>query len=57
MNADQAASITRSSRTGLPVIYLGMLITSEDVRALEDDGRRPLDGDPLVSPPVGDFGQ
>lgn len=30
---------TRSSRTGLPVAHVGRLITSEDVRGLEDDER------------------
>ncbi len=29
--------MSRSARTGLPVIRLGTTITSEDVRALEDD--------------------
>jgi hypothetical protein len=29
--------VTRSERTGLPVVSLGTVITSEDVRALEDD--------------------
>lgn len=29
--------LSRSARTGLPVIRLGTTITSEDVRALEDD--------------------
>ncbi len=28
---------TRSERTGLPVVTLGRPITTEDVRALEDD--------------------
>jgi hypothetical protein len=32
-----AAEITRSLRTGLPVVRLGEAVTSEDVRALEDD--------------------
>jgi hypothetical protein len=32
-----AAEISRSPRTGLPVVRLGTVITSEDVRALEDD--------------------
>jgi Arc/MetJ family transcription regulator len=31
------AEVTRSERTGLPVVGLGTVITSEDVRALEDD--------------------
>ncbi|HVA25761.1 MAG TPA: antitoxin [Chloroflexota bacterium] len=29
--------ITRSRRTGLPVLHLGHVITSEDVRSLEDE--------------------
>lgn len=32
-----ASGITRSGRTGLPVIHLGTVVTTEDVRALEDD--------------------
>jgi hypothetical protein len=31
------AEVTTSARTGLPVVHLGHTITSEDVRALEDD--------------------
>jgi Arc/MetJ family transcription regulator len=31
------SGITRSDRTGLPVIHLGTVVTTEDVRALEDD--------------------
>jgi Arc/MetJ family transcription regulator len=31
------AEITRSSRTGLPLVHLGSVITTEDVRALEDE--------------------
>lgn len=31
------AELTRSERTGLPVVRLGRIITSEDVRALEDE--------------------
>jgi predicted transcriptional regulator len=30
-------ALSRSDRTGLPVIRLGTVITSDDVRALEDD--------------------
>ena len=30
-------SVSRSVRTGLPVVTLGAVITSEDVRSLEDD--------------------
>jgi Arc/MetJ family transcription regulator len=33
-----AADITMAMRHGLPVIRLGHPITSDDVRALEDDG-------------------
>jgi hypothetical protein len=32
-----AAAVSRSAETGLPVIRLGTVITSDDVRALEDD--------------------
>jgi predicted transcriptional regulator len=28
----------RSSQTGLPVVRLGTIVTTDDVRALEDDG-------------------
>jgi hypothetical protein len=31
--------ISRSPRTGLPVVRLGSVITTEDVRALEDEDR------------------
>jgi hypothetical protein len=37
LQRDPAAELSRSPRTGLPVVRLGTLITSEDVRALEDD--------------------
>lgn len=33
----QAAAVSRSRRTGLPVVTLGTVITTEDVRALDDD--------------------
>lgn len=33
----RTAEIARSDRTGLPVVRLGTVITTEDVRALEDD--------------------
>lgn len=33
----QAAGLTHSAATGLPVMRLGRVITTEDVRALEDD--------------------
>jgi hypothetical protein len=32
-----AETLSRSARTGLPVLRVGTTITSEDVRALEDD--------------------
>jgi Arc/MetJ family transcription regulator len=32
-----AVDVTRSERTGLPVVRLGTTITTEDVRALEDE--------------------
>ncbi len=33
----QVTGTTRSARTGLPVVHIGKVITTEDVRALEDD--------------------
>lgn len=33
----RATEISRSERTGLPLVRLGTIITSDDVRALEDD--------------------
>lgn len=33
----QAAVVTTSARTSLPVVHLGRTITTGDVRALEDD--------------------
>jgi hypothetical protein len=33
-----AAPMTRSDTTNLPLVRLGMVITTEDVRALDDDG-------------------
>lgn len=33
----QAPGLTHSAATGLPVMRLGRIITTEDVRALEDD--------------------
>lgn len=35
----KAADAARSARTGLPVVHLGTVVTTEDVRALEDDDR------------------
>jgi Arc/MetJ family transcription regulator len=32
-----AVKVSRSKRTGLPTVRLGTVITSEDVRALDDD--------------------
>lgn len=32
-----AAEVTTSARTGLPVVHLGTVVTTDDVRALEDD--------------------
>jgi Arc/MetJ family transcription regulator len=32
-----AAQVSRSERTGLPVVRLGTVITTEDVRALDDE--------------------
>jgi metal-responsive CopG/Arc/MetJ family transcriptional regulator len=31
------SEVRRSERTGLPVVQLGKVITTEDVRSLEDD--------------------
>jgi Arc/MetJ family transcription regulator len=33
----RASEISRSSRTGLPLLHIGKTITSEDVRSLEDE--------------------
>jgi hypothetical protein len=33
----QVAEVETSTRTGLPVVHLGRTLTTEDVRALEDD--------------------
>jgi Arc/MetJ family transcription regulator len=33
----ESAGLSQSSRTGLPVLHLGKVITSEDVRSLEDE--------------------
>jgi hypothetical protein len=35
----QHANVTTSARTGLPVVHLDRMVTTEDVRALEDDER------------------
>jgi Arc/MetJ family transcription regulator len=33
----ETAGISHSERTGLPVVHLGTVITTDDVRALDDD--------------------
>jgi predicted transcriptional regulator len=33
----KAAAMSTDPRTGLPVIEVGMIVTSEDVRSLDDD--------------------
>ena len=35
----QPAEVGHSPRTGLPVVHLGRTVTTEDVRALEDDAQ------------------
>ena len=37
MGHDSAAAVSPSPRTGLPVLSVGTVITTEDVRALDDD--------------------
>jgi Arc/MetJ family transcription regulator len=37
LGESQAAGVTHSAATGLPVVRLGRMITTEDVRSLEDD--------------------
>jgi predicted transcriptional regulator len=37
LTREAEAQVSRSERTGLPVVQLGTIILSEDVRALEDD--------------------
>lgn len=32
-----SAEISRSEKTGLPLMHLGRVVTTEDVRSLEDD--------------------
>jgi len=39
LDQNGAAGLTRSQRTGLPVIRVGRVITTDDVRSLEDDER------------------
>jgi hypothetical protein len=36
LSSQAGAELTRSARTGLPVVHLGRTITTEDVRGLED---------------------
>lgn len=38
LGASDTTSLETSERTGLPVLRLGRVITSEDVRSLDDDG-------------------
>jgi Arc/MetJ family transcription regulator len=35
--SEGSSELATSSRTGLPVVHLGRLITTDDVRQLEDD--------------------
>jgi hypothetical protein len=37
LQQDGPARVSTSPRTGLPVVRLGTVITTDDVRALEDD--------------------
>jgi predicted transcriptional regulator len=37
LSSGNPGEIARSARTGLPVAHLGRIVTSEDVRRLEDD--------------------
>ncbi|MDQ2876175.1 MAG: antitoxin [Actinomycetota bacterium] len=37
LSSGNPGEIARSARTGLPVAHLGRIISSEDVRRLEDD--------------------
>jgi predicted transcriptional regulator len=37
LGAGSTAAITRDSRTGLPLVSVGTVVTSEDVRSLEDE--------------------
>ena len=36
LRSDAAAPLSQSPRTGLPVITLGTVVTTEDVRSLDD---------------------
>ena len=37
LRAGRPAAISRDSRTGLPLVSVGTVVTSEDVRSLEDE--------------------
>lgn len=37
LGAGKPAHTSRSTRTGLPVVTLGKVVTTDDVRSLEDD--------------------
>jgi Arc/MetJ family transcription regulator len=37
MGLGETTGISRSARTGLPVVHLGTVITTDHVRALDDD--------------------
>lgn len=37
LNQAASSSVARSERTGLPVVRVGRVITTEDVRSLDDD--------------------
>jgi hypothetical protein len=37
LGATSTAAITKDPRTGLPLISIGTVVTSEDVRSLEDE--------------------
>jgi predicted transcriptional regulator len=37
LGAGNTATISRDPRTGLPLVSVGIVVTSEDVRSLEDE--------------------
>jgi hypothetical protein len=37
LDENRVSELTHSAATGLPVVHLGRMITTEDVRSLEDD--------------------
>jgi hypothetical protein len=37
LGENRAAGLAHSAATGLPVVRVGRIVTTEDVRALEDD--------------------